>query len=236
MSSSYKIKDTTQEDWFDFDEFDPPYTANTENTWDSSDVEITQVVYPSIDIEAYNSIEKSKQNATKRKRHAVIKTDKNRIPSSQSAHDHKASQTSTEWSEIYAPTCISDLAVTIGRAKNLTNFIEESLTNSKPAIVCLIGPPGSGKSTTVKVVANLLGVHIVEWINTTSTGQDDDFNLGVYDGNREFPETQTERFKRYLYHGNYSLFDTSKQIIETPISQYRSQPPGFSTACKCIVN
>lgn len=87
------------------------------------------------------------------------------------------------WCDAYAPTTTSDLAPSKTRVQSVRNWLEEALYGRPGSvdpvisfsqlardrirkyrrILVLSGPAGVGKTTTLKVVANELGVEVVEW-------------------------------------------------------------------------
>ncbi|CAD7971011.1 unnamed protein product [Amoebophrya sp. A120] len=67
------------------------------------------------------------------------------------------------WTLDYAPSSPDELAV----HKNKINEVRDFLTSaaSRQKVLLLIGPPGSGKATTLKLLAEELGLNFRQWIS-----------------------------------------------------------------------
>ncbi|KAF9586533.1 Cell cycle checkpoint protein rad17 [Lunasporangiospora selenospora] len=81
---------------------------------------------------------------------------------------------SDQWAEKYAPRDISEVAVNKQKVANVREWLElytnprSNHDKSGGAILVLTGPAGSGKTTVLKMLAQELGVNIVEWVNTVN--------------------------------------------------------------------
>lgn len=74
------------------------------------------------------------------------------------------------WVDVYAPTSRDDLAVHKKKVQEVESWIVESLAGMKGRkFLLLTGPAGCGKTATLKVLAREAGIHIQEWINTTTS-------------------------------------------------------------------
>lgn len=87
------------------------------------------------------------------------------------------------WSEIYTPSTVDELAVHSRKVKDIENWIQESLSNTRISkyrkILLLDGTAGSGKSTTVKLLAKKLNINIIEYSNDLNSKYSvDDDDLG----------------------------------------------------------
>lgn len=70
------------------------------------------------------------------------------------------------WTEQYPPLDLSELAVHKKKVTQVRSLLEESLsTRARPRLIVLKGPAGTGKTTTVKVLAHDIGFTIREWEN-----------------------------------------------------------------------
>lgn len=81
------------------------------------------------------------------------------------------------WMDVYAPTSRDDLAVHKKKVQEVESWIVESLAGMKGRkLLLLTGPAGCGKTATLKVLAREAGIHIQEWINTTTSTFSKGFN------------------------------------------------------------
>ncbi|PNS18530.1 hypothetical protein CAC42_5069 [Sphaceloma murrayae] len=70
------------------------------------------------------------------------------------------------WMERFAPTSLEELAVHNKKVKDVQNLLEEAISpRSRPRLVILKGPAGTGKTTTVQLLAQNMGIRIKEWRN-----------------------------------------------------------------------
>ena len=81
--------------------------------------------------------------------------------------DLKSTVKNLQWVEKYRPEKLSDLIL----PDTLYNFIEDVLKGeSKFTDFCLFGPPGTGKSTTAKMIVKTLNAEYM-WINASQSGE-----------------------------------------------------------------
>ncbi|KAJ9067485.1 RFC checkpoint protein Rad17 [Entomophthora muscae] len=103
---------------------------------------------------------------------------------------------STElWSEALVPKEMDDVVVHKNKVTEVHQWLTDALSKkSKARILVLNGPPGTGKSSLVKVLANELQMHIVEWSTPDSPARlnehSDDYWPGI-----------GERFQKFLQAG-----------------------------------
>ncbi|KAJ1977946.1 Cell cycle checkpoint protein rad17 [Dimargaris xerosporica] len=79
------------------------------------------------------------------------------------------------WVDKYAPTTVADLAVHKRKVQDVQNWLEQACAEVHPGptsaptwshrILVLTGPPGVGKTATLRVLAATLGLGIMEWTN-----------------------------------------------------------------------
>ncbi|PSK55665.1 hypothetical protein B9Z65_4543 [Elsinoe australis] len=70
------------------------------------------------------------------------------------------------WMERFGPVNLEELAVHNKKVKDVRNLIEESLSpRARPRLIVLKGPAGTGKTTTVQLLAQAMNLHIKEWRN-----------------------------------------------------------------------
>ncbi|KAF8773629.1 Cell cycle checkpoint protein RAD17 like protein [Argiope bruennichi] len=124
------------------------------------------------------------------------------------------------WIEEFAPLTIQDLAVHKKKISEVQswfqNFFSFSGQGKISPILLLTGPPGVGKTATVKAVCQSLNAELFIWSNTHQEKQwrsrDEEF-IKIKDDFME-GETQTASFNRFLLHSaKYSLYSNCKRVI-----------------------
>lgn len=94
------------------------------------------------------------------------------------------------WTEQYPPLDLSELAVHKKKVTQVRSLLEESLsTRARPRLIVLKGPAGTGKTTTVKLLAHDIGFTIREWENP----------VGVIEGNSFM--SASAQFEEFLLRG-----------------------------------
>ncbi|KAJ1658882.1 RFC checkpoint protein Rad17 [Dispira simplex] len=80
------------------------------------------------------------------------------------------------WVDKYAPKTRADLAVNKRKVAEVRTWLQAALqlrtahgTRWSHRLLVLTGPPGVGKTATLRVIANELGANVIEWINPTYT-------------------------------------------------------------------
>lgn len=109
---------------------------------------------------------------------------------------------SSNWIENFAPTTIPDLAVSNGKIQEVQQWLDCNSTNSSGEMLFIKGPPGSGKTTTVKLIAQSLGMEISEWVNPVDVDlvRYNSGGGGGYDGEETtFRENQSDKFYEFLF-------------------------------------
>ncbi|KAL1747170.1 Rad17 cell cycle checkpoint protein-domain-containing protein [Schizophyllum fasciatum] len=92
------------------------------------------------------------------------------------------------WVDIYEPTTEEELAVHIKKVESVRRFFKEALEGDRlrryRRILVLTGPAGTGKTSTVRVLAREMGFDIMEWRNEFSAGKSsmewDDYGSDQY--------------------------------------------------------
>ncbi|TRM58560.1 Rad17 cell cycle checkpoint protein-domain-containing protein [Schizophyllum amplum] len=92
------------------------------------------------------------------------------------------------WVDLYEPTTEAELAVHVKKVASVRTWMKEALEGEKlrkyRRILVLTGPAGTGKTSTVKVLAREMGLDIMEWRNETSANKApaewDDYGLDHY--------------------------------------------------------
>ncbi|CAI6286076.1 unnamed protein product [Periconia digitata] len=74
------------------------------------------------------------------------------------------------WNEKYGPISLSELAVHKKKVETVREWLTGVLSGrDRKRLLLLKGPAGSGKTTTVSILAKELGVHVHEWRNPSSS-------------------------------------------------------------------
>ncbi|RMZ83140.1 hypothetical protein DV738_g1383, partial [Chaetothyriales sp. CBS 135597] len=155
------------------------------------------------------------------------------------------------WADRYGPVNLDELAVHKKKIQDVQKWLDDALSGRhRQRMLLLKGPAGSGKTTTVLLLANLLGFQAISWQNPVSydaggagsvAAQFDDFlNRGGRFGNLSFEdEAQTshpngrpvllvEEFPTSMVSSGLDTFRTSIQHflarpIAIPAAQLRVQ-------------
>lgn len=81
---------------------------------------------------------------------------------------HSPNVAQQTWSEKYAPSSLEETAVNKRKVNEVRAWLERALSrDSKDRLLVLKGPPGSGKSTTLELLAKEMNLEATEWKNPT---------------------------------------------------------------------
>jgi cell cycle checkpoint protein len=76
------------------------------------------------------------------------------------------------WNETFAPTCLQDLCIAPKKSKEIATWIEQTALRQHPGkLLVLVGSPGIGKSTMVRLIAKERNMQVAEWNESSSTYQ-----------------------------------------------------------------
>ncbi|KAL1662981.1 Rad17 cell cycle checkpoint protein-domain-containing protein [Schizophyllum commune] len=92
------------------------------------------------------------------------------------------------WVDLYEPTTEEELAVHVKKVDSVRSWFKEALTGDKlrkyRRILVLTGPAGTGKTSTVRVLAREMGFDIMEWRNESNASKaytdSDDYDPDEY--------------------------------------------------------
>ena len=105
-----------------------------------------------------------------------------------------------QWIDRHAPKSASQLAVNAKKVGEVKTWLEFNLKAKNPGILLLVGPPGSGKTATVKVLAQEMNCHIQEWSNPL---ENVDYSANQIN---EIPYvSQSKSFKNFMLRANKYL-------------------------------
>ncbi|KAF2172498.1 hypothetical protein M409DRAFT_50188 [Zasmidium cellare ATCC 36951] len=71
------------------------------------------------------------------------------------------------WTDQFAPNDLSELAVHKRKVADVRNWLEATLRGKRQKVLVLKGAAGTGKTTTVQLLAKDLGLEVVEWKDTS---------------------------------------------------------------------
>ncbi|KAF2859005.1 hypothetical protein K470DRAFT_198934, partial [Piedraia hortae CBS 480.64] len=75
------------------------------------------------------------------------------------------------WVNRFAPADLSELAVHKRKVQEVRQWLDIAYRNKRQKVLVLKGPAGSGKTTTVKLLAAEMGVNVLEWRDPVNTCQ-----------------------------------------------------------------
>uniref|UniRef100_A0A5F9DHD0 Cell cycle checkpoint protein RAD17 n=1 Tax=Oryctolagus cuniculus TaxID=9986 RepID=A0A5F9DHD0_RABIT len=147
------------------------------------------------------------------------------------------------WVDKYKPETQHELAVHKKKIEEVETWLKAQVLERQPkqggSILLITGPPGCGKTATIKILSKEHGIHVQEWINPVlSDFQKDDFKE-MFNPESSFPllpyQSQLAAFKEFLlratkYNKLQMLGDdlrTNKKIIlveDLPNQFYRDSP------------
>ena len=83
-------------------------------------------------------------------------------------NSHSPNVAQQSWCEHYAPSSLEEIAVNKRKVNEVRAWLERALRrDSKDRLLVLKGPPGSGKSTTLELLAKEMNFKATEWKNPT---------------------------------------------------------------------
>lgn len=124
---------------------------------------------------------------------------------------------SSNWIENFAPRTKADLAIhskKVAEVEDWFQAIKNKRLKVAAPILLVTGPSGSGKSATIKIIAQECGYMISEWITPV------DIEHTRHDRNDTekitYSESQVDKFSQFLFQSSRyrSVFDTaSKRLV-----------------------
>ncbi|XP_031216329.1 cell cycle checkpoint protein RAD17 [Mastomys coucha] len=154
-----KVSSTKVTDWVDpaFDDF-------------SASTAITTITASSLSL----------NNSSHRRKHLSSTLESNRLPARKrgrlSLEQTYGLETSREhvsdnepWVDKYKPETQHELAVHKKKIEEVETWLKAQVLEVKPkqggSILLITGPPGCGKTTTIKILSKELGIQVQEWVN-----------------------------------------------------------------------
>lgn len=124
---------------------------------------------------------------------------------------------SSNWIENFAPRTKMDLAIHAKKVAEVEDWfraIKDKRIKRAAPIVLVTGPSGSGKSATIKIIAQEFGYTISEWVTPM------DLEHPRHDRNSDpdkltFSESQIDKFSQFLFQSSRyrSVFDTATKRL-----------------------
>ncbi|CAB9497802.1 cycle checkpoint protein RAD17 [Seminavis robusta] len=100
-------------------------------------------------------------------------THKRKRSSSQSSipkqHHDNSNDDSSLWTEKYTPTCRKELCVAPKKIQEVSDWLDDNDNKNPFRLLILVGRPGIGKSTLIRVLAQEANVELLEWSETYSS-------------------------------------------------------------------
>ncbi|NWV37004.1 RAD17 protein, partial [Grantiella picta] len=151
--------------------------------------------------------ENSKPRAPPRKRAKPSAVD---LPCSKSRQNQSQCQDELPWVERYRPETQNDLAVQKKKIEEVEAWLKTHIFQGQPkqggCVLLLTGPPGSGKTATLQILAEDLGLEVQEWTNPVSldfTNEDLRNKFGRDSSFHTFPsQAQAALFQDFLLRAN----------------------------------
>lgn len=134
--------------------------------WDEDDLEFSQQSSSVIQFENKKFANQIKPKIKKNKNPVLSdKASKNKLTPYQKVDSDIQDNTCT-WAERFAPTNLQELAVHKRKVADVKKWLEDAICGKiKQRLLLLKGGPGSGKTTTLKLLSESLGYQVLEWRN-----------------------------------------------------------------------
>ncbi|KAJ7595664.1 Rad17 cell cycle checkpoint protein-domain-containing protein [Mycena floridula] len=120
-------------------------------------------------------------------------------PVSEDSEDATASEYQL-WVDMYEPKTEADLAVHKRKVEDVRRWLDEAFTGGPSGklrkyrrILALTGPSGTGKTTTVRILAREMGFEILEWRNAMAE------TTGIFDDNAYASSSSEDPFHEALF-------------------------------------
>ncbi|XP_010408139.1 cell cycle checkpoint protein RAD17 isoform X1 [Corvus cornix cornix] len=151
--------------------------------------------------------ENSKAKAPPRKRAKPCAVD---LPRATSRQNRSRAQDELPWVERYKPETQNDLAVQKKKIEEVETWLKTHIfqrqTKQGGSVLLLTGPPGCGKTATLRILAKDLGLQVQEWTNPLSLDftKEDLRSMFDHDSNfHTFPsQAQAALFQDFLLRAN----------------------------------
>ncbi|XP_049624722.1 cell cycle checkpoint protein RAD17 [Suncus etruscus] len=191
-----KLSSTKVTDWVDpsFDDF-------------SVNAGISTIIATSVGV---NNSSRRRKKFPSTLRNGRLPTGKRKLSSSEQIYGlEKLKEHVSEnepWVDKYKPETQHELAVHKKKIEEVENWLKAEVLERHPkqggSILLITGPPGCGKTTTIKILSKEYGIQVQEWINPVLPDfQKDDFKE-IFNPESSFPifpyQSQVAVFKEFL--------------------------------------
>ena len=139
-----------------------------------------------------------------------------------------APDASSIWVEKHAPMTIAELCVAPKKVKEVHSWLEEAMTTAGESkkLLVLVGNPGVGKSTMVRVLASHIGLHVCDWSESAGTPSNGyrDHDSEVFWIDNSSP---LNAFEEFLQQAGAGLRSLDIQSTSSEMIRDRSKPTSY---------
>lgn len=117
-----------------------------------------------------------------------------------------AKQDATIWVDRFSPKSSADLCVAPKRVKEIKSWMEDAVNGNQLKLLVLVGKPGIGKSTMIRVLAKELSFNVLSWNESyVPRNADEGFQSGLLSVERSSPLDSFSEFLQTSGNGFSSL-------------------------------
>ena len=128
----------------------------------------------------------------------------------QGSHEHTAAM----WVDRFTPTSSADLCIAPKRVKEISSWMIDAVKGNQLKLLVLVGNPGIGKSTMIRVLAKELSLDVLSWNESYVPWKADEGN-GFLSVERSSPIDSFQEFLQTSGNG-FSLLQLSNSSKDTP--------------------
>ena len=138
-----------------------------------------------------------------------------------SSSSSSLSTNSTMWVDKYSPVSSAELSVAPKKVKEVKAWLEQSFeTRSRNKLLVLVGSPGIGKSTMIRVLAKELNLAVCDWNESSNPRTGGDARAGLMSVEETSPIDSFQEFLQQTGSGFCSLQITTTSLANTPHSSF----------------
>ncbi|OUM62075.1 hypothetical protein PIROE2DRAFT_11725 [Piromyces sp. E2] len=189
-------------------------------TYDSDDDELSDDIFSSLPLTQNFEFNSSNEQSSKKKNVRFAFNNETDTPKKK-RKEYKLSNVQKKtkdknietqlWIDKYTPQNSTELAVNKNKIEEVRKWLKFNIIQNRrkrPSLLILNGPSGSGKTATLKVLAEELGIEIVEWTNPINT-------LKISETNENFniDDDDDYTYKKKITDENISITEKFKQFF-----------------------